>query len=60
MNENIIFKASKNKLTVVFNDGKKNFNFNEVSNNFCERLDKSEKLFCNKDKKLICPYLIKI
>ena len=50
MNENIIFKASKNKLTVVFNDGKKNFNFNEVSNNFCERLDKSEKLFCNKDK----------
>lgn len=50
MNENIIFKASKNKLTVVFNDGKENFNFNEVSNNFCERLDKSEKLFCNKDK----------
>lgn len=50
MNENIIFKASKNKLIVVFNDGKKNFNFNEVRNSFCERLDKSEKLFCGKNK----------
>ena len=50
MNENIIFKASKNKLIVVFNDGKKNFNFNEVRNSFCERLDKSEKFFCGKNK----------
>ena len=50
MKENIIFKASKNKLTVVFNDGKENFNFNEVRNDFCDRLEKSEKLFCNKDK----------
>lgn len=50
MNENIIFKASKNKLIVVFNDGKKNFNFNEVRDNFCDRLDKSEKFFCGKNK----------